>query len=188
MLVQQADWLRSPCTSTHSTSCICHLVPLSHSRNHQNQRQPMTQSQLRCRTGIIQSSILVQTPSSWFMARPPDRLCLPHEKRNYWCPIQIAQSVGDRHSVVTIGIVTYWTCETPSPAWWWWLLLLSLLEKWCSNCVWNSLVFSYLASLSGVVCVVCPFAHDEKLKNIHVDLALLIWGPALLSTHAPLSP
>ena len=36
------------------------------------------------------------------------------------------------------------------------------------------LVFSYLASMSGVVCVVCPFADDEKLKNIHVDLALLV--------------
>jgi len=57
-----------------------------------------------------------------------------------------------------------------------------------SNCVWNSLVFSYLPSMSGVVCVVCPFTDDEKLKNIHVDLALLVWGPALLSTHAPLTP
>jgi len=28
--------------------------------------------------------------------------------------------------------------------------------------------------VSGVVCVVCPFADDEKLKNIHVDLALLV--------------
>jgi len=36
--------------------------------------------------------------------------------------------------------------------------------------------------MSGVVCVVCPFADEEKLKNIHVDLALLVWGPALLST------
>ena len=42
--------------------------------------------------------------------------------------------------------------------------------------------------MSGVVCVVCPYAVDEKLKNIHVDLALLVWGPALLSTHAPLPP
>jgi len=42
--------------------------------------------------------------------------------------------------------------------------------------------------MSGVVCIVCPFADDEKLKNIHVDLALLVWGPALLSTHAPLPP
>jgi len=42
--------------------------------------------------------------------------------------------------------------------------------------------------VSGVVCVVCPFADDEKLKNIHVDLALLVWSPALLSTHAPLPP
>jgi len=28
--------------------------------------------------------------------------------------------------------------------------------------------------MGGVVCVVCPFADDEKLKNIHVDLALLV--------------
>jgi len=28
--------------------------------------------------------------------------------------------------------------------------------------------------MSGVVCVVCPFADDEKLENIHVDLALLV--------------
>jgi len=42
--------------------------------------------------------------------------------------------------------------------------------------------------MSGVVCVVCPFADDGKLKNIHVDLALLVWGPALLSTHASLPP
>ena len=32
--------------------------------------------------------------------------------------------------------------------------------------------------MSGVVCVVWPFADDEKLKNIHVDLALSVWGPA----------
>ena len=24
--------------------------------------------------------------------------------------------------------------------------------------------------MSGVVCVVCPLADDEKLKNFHVDL------------------
>ena len=41
--------------------------------------------------------------------------------------------------------------------------------------------------MSGVVCVVCPFADDEKLKNIHVDLALLVWGPALFSTHVDIS-
>jgi len=28
--------------------------------------------------------------------------------------------------------------------------------------------------MSGVVCVACPFADAEKLKNIHVDLALLL--------------
>jgi len=42
--------------------------------------------------------------------------------------------------------------------------------------------------MSGVVCIVCPFADDEKLKNIHVDLALLVLGPTLHSTHAPLTP
>jgi len=42
--------------------------------------------------------------------------------------------------------------------------------------------------MSGVVFVVCPFADDGKLKNIHVDLALLVWDPTLLSTHAPLPP
>ena len=47
--------------------------------------------------------------------------------------------------------------------------IITLGEK-CSNCVRNSLVFSYLASMSGVVCVVCPFADDEKLKNIHMRL------------------
>jgi len=26
----------------------------------------------------------------------------------------------------------------------------------------------------GVVCVVCAFTGDEKMKNIHVDLALLV--------------
>jgi hypothetical protein len=41
--------------------------------------------------------------------------------------------------------------------------------------------------MSGVVCVVCPFADVEKLKNIHVDLALLVWGPALLSTRSVVS-
>ena len=34
--------------------------------------------------------------------------------------------------------------------------------------------FFYLVSMSGVVFVLCPFADDEKLKNIHVDLALLV--------------
>jgi len=52
--------------------------------------------------------------------------------------------------------------------------LRDALKKKCSNCVWNSLVFSCLASMSGVVCVVCPFADDKKPKNIHVDLALLV--------------
>jgi len=33
---------------------------------------------------------------------------------------------------------------------------------------------TYLQIVSGVVCVVCPFAGDEKLKNIHVDLTLLV--------------
>ena len=42
--------------------------------------------------------------------------------------------------------------------------------------------------MSGVVCVVCPFADDEKLKNIHVDVALLVWGPTPFSIHAPVPP
>ena len=42
--------------------------------------------------------------------------------------------------------------------------------------------------MNGVVCLVCPFAGDEKLKSIHVDLALWVWGPTLLSTHALLTP
>ena len=42
--------------------------------------------------------------------------------------------------------------------------------------------------MSCVVCIVCPVADDEKLKNIHVDIVLLVGGPALLSTHAPLPP
>ena len=63
-------------------------------------------------------------------------------------------------------------------------------NSWKNNVLiaFGSLVCSYLASMNGVVCVVCPFADDEKLKNIHVDLALLVCGPTLLSTHAPLPP
>jgi len=38
---------------------------------------------------------------------------------------------------------------------WWWLLLSSLLEKYCSDCFWNSLVFSYLASHSEWRCLRC---------------------------------
>ena len=33
---------------------------------------------------------------------------------------------------------------------------------------------TYLHIVSGVVCGVCTLAGDEKLKNIHVDLALLV--------------
>jgi len=33
---------------------------------------------------------------------------------------------------------------------------------------------TWLHIVSGIVCVVCPFAGDEKLRNIHVDLALLV--------------
>jgi hypothetical protein len=63
------------------------------------------------------------------------------------------------------------------------LLLLSLLEKWCSSCVWNSFVFSELVHIvSGFVCVVtvCPFFRWWKTKDIHVDLAWLVWGPTVL--------
>jgi len=52
----------------------------------------------------------------------------------------------------------------------------------------GTLVFSYLASMSSVVGVVCPFADDEKLKKNHVDLALLVLGPNPFGTHAPLPP
>ena len=54
------------------------------------------------------------------------------------------------------------------------VFIITLGESIMYNCVWNSLVFSYIALMSGVVCVVCPFADDEKLKNIHVDLASLV--------------
>jgi len=46
----------------------------------------------------------------------------------------------------------------------------------------------YPASMGGIVCIVCPFADDDKLNNIHVDLALLVCSPSLLSTHAALPP
>ena len=68
-------------------------------------------------------------------------------------------------------------------------LLLWLLKKLCSNCVWDSLVFSYLALHSEWRCLRClSFCRWWKLKNIHVDLALLVWGPTLLITHAALPP
>jgi len=60
------------------------------------------------------------------------------------------------HSLEHMG-----TLINGAPPWWWWLLLLSLLEKKCSNCVWNSLVCSYLGSMSGVICVVGPFVSLE---------------------------
>jgi len=47
-------------------------------------------------------------------------------------------------------------------------------HSWRNNVVIAFGTLSSLASMSGVVCVVCPFADDEKLKNIHVDLALLV--------------
>jgi len=71
--------------------------------------------------------------------------------------------------------------------WWWWLLLLSFWEKWCSNCIWNSLVFSCLASYCEWRCLrYLSFCRWWKSKNIHIDLALWLWGPTLLNTHAPL--
>jgi len=71
----------------------------------------------------------------------------------------------------------------------WWLLLLSFLEKYYSNCVWNSPVFSYLASRSAWRCLRwLSFYKWWKTNNIHVDLAALLWGPTLLSTHVPLPP
>ena len=65
----------------------------------------------------------------------------------------------------------------------------SCREKWCSNCVWNSLVFSYLASHSEWRCLCClSFCRWWNTENIHVNLALLVRGPTILSTHAPLPP
>jgi len=64
--------------------------------------------------------------------------------------------------------------------------------SWRNNVV---VVFRALSSFCSllrivieVVCFCCPFAGDEKPENIHVDLASLVWGPTLLSTHACLPP
>ena len=70
MLLSHPNWLRSPRTSNQSTSCICHRVPSSHSRNDQNSRQHMTRSKLLCHTSIIRSYTLVRAPSSSSIARP----------------------------------------------------------------------------------------------------------------------
>ena len=48
-----------------------------------------------------------------------------------------------------------WRISSASCVGWWWLLLLSLLKKQYSNFVWNSLVFSYLASHSEWRCLRC---------------------------------
>jgi len=51
-------------------------------------------------------------------------------------------------------------------------------HSWRNNVeiVFGSLSFflTQLRIVSGVDCVVCPFVGDEKLRNIHVDLALLV--------------
>jgi len=46
-------------------------------------------------------------------------------------------------------------------------------HSWRNNVV---IAFGTLSSflIYGVVCVVCHFADDEQLKNIHVDLALFV--------------
>ena len=43
----------------------------------------------------------------------------------------------------------------------------SLLEGWCSNCIWNSLVYYCLAQHSEWRCLCCLsfFASDEKLQT-----------------------
>ena len=41
--------------------------------------------------------------------------------------------------------------------------------------------------MSGVVCIVCPFAGDGKLNNIHVDIAFLILL-AFISGNSSLEP
>jgi len=54
----------APACCCHWTSCIHPRVPSSRPRNRQNSRQLMMQSQLRCCTSIIWSSILVLAPCS----------------------------------------------------------------------------------------------------------------------------
>ena len=55
---------------------------------------------------------------------------------------------------------------------------LTLLEKWCRNCSWISVVFSYLASHGEWRCLfVDPFCRWWKNEDIHVDSALSVWGP-----------
>ena len=64
-------------------------------------------------------------------------------------------------------------------------LIITLGGK-CSNCIWNSLVFSYLASHSERRCLRCSsFCRWWKTENIYVNLASLVWGPTLLSKHTP---
>ena len=74
---------------------------------------------------------------------------------------------------------------------WWWLLLLSLLEKSCSNCVWDSPVFAYLAAHSEWRCLrAVSFCRWWKTANIHAHLALLVWGaiPQYPRSFTPLNP
>jgi hypothetical protein len=49
-----------------------------------------------------------------------------------------------------------------------------LTNSRCVACPIDMVCNSFFTNHSGVVCVVCPFADDEKLKNLHVDVALLV--------------
>jgi len=57
-----------------------------------------------------------------------------------------------------------------------------------ANCIWNSLVFSYLASMSVVVCVVCSFADDEKHSCRSSVISMRSCPPQYQRSSAPLNP
>jgi len=77
---------------------------------------------------------------------------------------------------------SFWVCKSFSLSILSWRLsLLSLLKKQCSNCSWNSPIFSYLALRNQWRCLWCfgPFAGDEKLEKfrwIQRDWYEVLWG------------
>jgi len=76
--------------------------------------------------------------------------------------------------------------ERIRPKSWWRLPLFSLSEKWYNNCVWNSLIFSYLASHCEWRCLLfLSFCRCWTRKH-SCRSSVIVWGPNLLSTHAPL--
>jgi len=76
--------------------------------------------------------------------------------------------------------------------WWWWLLLLSLLKKKCSNCVWNSLVFSYLDSHSEWSCLrclsCCRWWKTEKYSCRSSVISMRSYPPLYPRSSTPLNP